>query len=80
MPSETQTNHGLVGTFVDDVINDHRADRATELLAQTVVDHNKIVLTEPEEPGAAEEGLRMLFTAFPDLHADACKEWTTANA
>jgi predicted ester cyclase len=28
------------------------------------------VLTEPEGPGAAEEGLRMLFTAFPDLYAD----------
>jgi len=70
MPSETQTNHGLVGTFFDDVINDHRADRAPKLLSETVVDHNKIMLTEPEGPGAAEEGLRMLFTAFPDLRAD----------
>jgi len=70
MPSETQTNHGLVGTFFDDVINNHRADLAPDLLSETVVDHNMIVLTEPEGPGAAEEGLRMLFTAFPDLHAD----------
>ena len=70
MPSETQTSHGLVGTFFDDVINDHRADRAPELLSETVIDHNKIMLTEPEGPGAAQEGLRMLFTAFPDLHAD----------
>jgi predicted ester cyclase len=70
MTSETQTNQGLVGTFFDDVINPHRADRVSELLSETVVDHNKIVLTEPEGPGAAEEGLRMLFMAFPDLHAE----------
>ena len=70
MPSETQTNERLVVTFFEDVINAHCPERATELLAETVVDHNKIVLTEPSEPGSAEEGLRMLFTAFPDLHAD----------
>jgi predicted ester cyclase len=70
MPSQTQTGEELVSTFFDDVINAHRADRAPELLSETVVDHNKIVLTEPEGPGNAEEGLRMLFTAFPDLHAD----------
>ena len=70
MPSETQTSQGVVSTFFDDVINGHQADRAPELLSETVVDHNKIMLTEPEGPGAAQEGLRMLFTAFPDLHAD----------
>ena len=69
MPLETQANQELVSTFFDEVINTHRADRAPELLSETVVDH-KIVLTEPEGPGAAEEGLRMLFTAFPDLYAD----------
>jgi predicted SnoaL-like aldol condensation-catalyzing enzyme len=70
MALETQVNQELVGTFFDEVINAHNADRAPELLSETVVDHNKIVLTEPEGPGAAEEGLRMLFTAFPDLYAD----------
>lgn len=70
MPPETQANQELVSTFFDEVINTHRADRAPGLLSEAVVDHNKIVLTEPEGPGAAEEGLRMLFTAFPDLGAD----------
>jgi predicted ester cyclase len=70
MALETQVNQELVGTFFDEVINAHNADRAPELLTETVVDHNKIVLTEPEGPGAAEDGLRMLFTAFPDLYAD----------
>jgi predicted ester cyclase len=70
MALETQANQELVGTFFDEVINAHNADRAPELLSDMVVDHNKIVLTEPEGPGAAEEGLRMLFTAFPDLYAD----------
>jgi predicted SnoaL-like aldol condensation-catalyzing enzyme len=70
MPLETRANQELVSTFFNEVINTHRADRAPELLSETVVDHNKIVLTEPEGPGAAEEGLRMLFTAFPDLSAD----------
>jgi predicted SnoaL-like aldol condensation-catalyzing enzyme len=70
MALETQVNQELVGTFFDEVINAHNADRAPELLSETVVDHNKIVLTEPEGAGAAEEGLRMLFTAFPDLYAN----------
>ena len=70
MPSKAPAGQQLVGTFFGNVINAHRPDRATELLSDTVVDHNKIVLTEPGGPGAAEEGLRMLFTAFPDLHAD----------
>jgi predicted ester cyclase len=70
MPFEMRANRALVGTFFEEVINAHRADRAPELLSETVVDHNKIVLTEPEGAGAAEEGLHMLFTAFPDLCAD----------
>ena len=70
MPSGSEANETLIATLFDDVINAHRADRAPELLSENVVDHNKIVLTEPAGPGSAEEGLRMLFTAFPDLHAD----------
>ena len=70
MALETQANQELVGTFFDEVINAHNADRAAALLSETVVDHNKIVLTEPEGAGAAVEGLRMLFTAFPNLYAN----------
>ena len=56
MPPETQANQELVGTFFDEVINAHRADRAPELLSETVVDHNKIVLTEPEDPALRRKG------------------------
>ena len=32
-----------------------------------MVDHNKIVFTEPDVPGGMAEGVRMLLVAFPDL-------------
>jgi predicted ester cyclase len=32
------------------------------------VDHNAVIFMQPEGPGGAEEGIRMLLQGFPDLH------------
>ena len=44
-----------------------RPELVEEFLADGVVDHNKVVFTEPDAPGGMAEGVRMLLVAFPDL-------------
>lgn len=39
-------------------------------MAADVVDHNKIIFGEPDEPGAAFEGIRMQLDAFDPFHIE----------
>jgi predicted ester cyclase len=55
--------------FFQEVFNE-RVDLVDPLVAVDVVDHNKIIFTQPEGPGGMGEGIRMLLDAFPDLSAD----------
>ncbi|MCK2217153.1 ester cyclase [Actinomadura sp. ATCC 31491] len=45
-------------------VNERRLDDLGNYLAADVVDHNKIIFGEPDEPGAAFEGLKMQLDAF----------------
>ena len=45
-------------------INERRLDDLHDYIADDVVDHNKIIFGEPDEPGAAFEGIRMQLDAF----------------
>jgi predicted ester cyclase len=56
--------------FFQEVFNKKRVDLVDNLVAVDVVDHNKIMFTQPEEPGGIGEGIRMLLDAIPDLSAD----------
>jgi predicted ester cyclase len=45
-------------------INQRRVDRLHEFMTDDVVDHNKIIHGEADEPGAAFEGIRQQLAAF----------------
>ncbi|MFI6321803.1 ester cyclase [Nonomuraea sp. NPDC050556] len=47
-----------------DAINERRLDDLHDYMAADVVDHNKIIHGEPDEPGAAFDGIRMQLEAF----------------
>ncbi|MFB9840131.1 ester cyclase [Actinoallomurus acaciae] len=48
-------------------VSERRTDDLPAYLAADVVDHNKIIHGEPDEPGAAFEGIRMQLAAFDPL-------------
>ena len=51
-------------------INAHDLQELARWLAPDVVDHNKIIHGEGDEPGAALDGFRQQLAAFGDLHAE----------
>lgn len=55
-----------------EAVSDRRAENLPDYLALDVVDHNKMIHGEPDEPGAAFEGIRMQLAAFDPLtmHVD----------
>ncbi|GAA2308378.1 hypothetical protein GCM10010149_68090 [Nonomuraea roseoviolacea subsp. roseoviolacea] len=57
----------LIRGFVT-ALNERRLDDLHDFLAADVVDHNKIIFGEPDEPGAAFEGIRMQLDAFDPFH------------
>ena len=56
-------NKRLVTNFFA-AVNDRRIDLVGRYLASDVVDHNKIIFGEPDEPGAALDGFRQQLDAF----------------
>lgn len=64
-----EENKVVVRRLIEEVFDQKRPEVLEELLADNVVDHNKIIFTEPEGPGGMAEGVRMLLVAFPDLEA-----------
>jgi predicted ester cyclase len=63
--SEIDTNKHSVRSFFD-AINQRRLDDLPRHMALDVVDHNKIIHGEPDQPGAAFEGFRQQLDAFGD--------------
>lgn len=59
-------NKALVAGFFDAVSN-RRLEELPEFIAQDVVDYNKIIHGEADEPGAAFEGLRQQLVALDPL-------------
>ncbi|GGX89907.1 ester cyclase [Streptomyces hiroshimensis] len=55
----------ILGFF--EAVSDRRLEDLPRYMAQDVVDHNKIIHGEADEPGAAFEGLRMQVAAFDPL-------------
>ncbi|MEU1388569.1 MULTISPECIES: ester cyclase [unclassified Nonomuraea] len=51
-------------------VNERRLDDLGAYLTSDVVDHNKIIFGEPDEPGAAFEGIRMQLDAFDPFHIE----------
>jgi steroid delta-isomerase-like uncharacterized protein len=62
-------NKSVVQGLFDEVVNGHDPDVLHRYLAADVVDHEKLIYAQPEGPDGVETGFRMLFEAFPDLHA-----------
>ncbi|GAA2935749.1 ester cyclase [Streptomyces thioluteus] len=48
-------------------VNERRVEDLSRYLAPDVVDHNKIIFGEPDEPGAAFEGIRQQLAAFGEF-------------
>ncbi|MFF5207912.1 ester cyclase [Streptosporangium sp. NPDC000396] len=59
-------NKQAVREFLD-AISERRQDDLATYMAADVVDHNKIIHGEPDEPGAAFEGIRQQLAAFDPL-------------
>ncbi|GAA3431983.1 ester cyclase [Kutzneria kofuensis] len=58
----TENKQAVVGFF--DAINTRRLDALPEYMAADVIDHNKIIHGEADEPGAAFDGFRQQLDAF----------------
>ena len=52
-----------------EILNDRRVELVDEIVADEVVDHNRIIFAQRGVPGGVAEGLRMLLAAFPDMSA-----------
>ncbi|KAA2255640.1 ester cyclase [Solihabitans fulvus] len=61
--STIEVNKAVITGFIR-VINDREPDRLGEFMAADVVDHNKIVYGEADEPGAAFDGIRQQLAAL----------------
>ena len=48
-------------------MNEHRVGGLTDYIAADVIDHNKIIHGEADEPGAAFDGFAQQLAAFPDI-------------
>ena len=62
-----EENKVVVRRLFEEVFDQKQPELIEELVTDGVVDHNKIVFTEPDVPGGMSEGVRMLLVAFPDL-------------
>ena len=62
-----EENKAVVRQFFEEVFNQQQPEVLEELLADSVVDHNQVIFTEPDAPSGMAEGVRMLLVAFPDL-------------
>jgi predicted ester cyclase len=62
-----EQNKIVARRLFEEVFNDKKVELLDELVADNVVDHNKIIFAQPERPGGVAEGIRMLLVAFPDL-------------
>ena len=47
-----EENKAVVRRFFEEVFNQQQPEALEELLADSVVDHNKIIFTEPNAPAA----------------------------
>ena len=65
-----EQNKVVARRLFEEVFNDKKVELVDELVADDVVDHNKIIFAQPEGPGGVAEGIRMLLVAFPDLSVD----------
>ena len=63
--SNKETVRGLLRA-----INEHRIEGLPEYIAPDVVDHNKIIHGEADEPGAAFDGFARQLAAFSDARMD----------
>lgn len=63
MDATLEENKAVVAALIQ-AINDDRPDLLPTWLADGFVDHNKIMFTESDEPGAALAALRVTLTAF----------------
>jgi steroid delta-isomerase-like uncharacterized protein len=67
--SNVEENKALVRRLMD-AINNHNFDELNQLVAADVVDHNAVILMQPDGPGGVEQGTKMLLEGFPDLHIE----------
>ncbi|MFE3762075.1 ester cyclase [Streptomyces sp. NPDC059104] len=63
---DTETNKQTVKGFFE-AVTERRADDLSLFMAPDVIDHNQIIHGEPDEPGAAFDGLRRQLDAFDPL-------------
>jgi predicted ester cyclase len=54
-----------------DMVNRRQVERLRQFMADDVVDHNKIIFGEADEPGAAFEGIRQQLAAFDPFEVRA---------
>ncbi|MFJ5547519.1 ester cyclase [Streptomyces sp. NPDC093225] len=76
-PAPTDARAGVPGTAANRAVvtgffaavNERRLADLPRYLAADVIDHNKIIHGEPDEPGAAFEAIAMQLAAFEPYHA-----------
>ena len=62
-------NKAVAKKLFGPVFNNRRVELVDELVADDVVDHNRLIFAQPEGPGGVVEGIRMLLAAFPNMSA-----------
>jgi predicted ester cyclase len=60
-----EQNEAVVRRLLEEVFDGKKV--VDEIMADGVVDHNKIIFAQPGGPGGVGEGIRMLLVALPDL-------------
>ncbi len=65
-----EQNKDVARRLLEGVFGDKDVGLIDELVADNVVDHNKIILAQPEGPGGVAEGIRTFLVAFPDVSVD----------
>ncbi|PWI42744.1 ester cyclase [Streptomyces sp. ICBB 8177] len=68
--ASTEANKKVVSDFLA-AINERRVEDLSRHMAHDVVDHNKVIHGEADEPGAAFEGFRQQMVAFGDARMAA---------
>ena len=65
-----EQNKNVARRLLEGVFGEKDLGLIEELVADDVVDHNKIIFAQPEGPGGVAEGIRMFLVAFPDVSVD----------